>query len=108
MIRSLVPDGGVVTAGFYTQCSQLLFALHRPSDPKVRCLSKEMDDFDIWSGPIEIRTPFLFVDDNRFDHDVTQLVQSGTVTSTATLEITRGGRRARIFRFQVVTVDTQN
>ena len=100
-IRDITPAGLVVTSGFYTQCAQLRFALNRPSDPKVRCISEEIDDFDIWH-PAKVDAPFVFVDDNRFNHDVTKLASDAEVRATHDVEIFRGGRSARRFRIRLV------
>lgn len=101
LIRRLDKEGLPVTAGFYTQCAQLQFALNRPTDPPVRCISNAIDDFDIWQ-PSTVDAPFLFVDDNRFNHDVTALVPGVSIRSTHTVDIYRGARLARQFVVQVV------
>ena len=73
-LRALNREGRPVVAAFYTQCSQLAFALSRPEDPPVRCISEQTDDFDLWRGPFALpETGAFFVSDNRFDHDIEAL-----------------------------------
>ena len=90
-------------AAFYTQCAQLSFALSRPKDPPVRCVSKAIDDFDIWHGPFELTEGgAFFVTDNRFDHDVGDLLPDAVQGPPLTVEITRAGQWVR--RFRIVPV----
>jgi hypothetical protein len=99
-LRALNPDGQPVIAAFYTQCSQLAFALSRPGDPEVRCISKEIDDFDIWYGRFELpESGAFFVTDNRFEHDIGRLLPiAKRVDPPLTVEIARAGRPVRRFR----------
>jgi hypothetical protein len=99
-IRSIDKNRAPVLGAFYTQCSQLTFALSRPEDPVVRCVSPEIDDFDIWHGPFVLpEQGAIFVTDNRFDHDPEDLVAGARVRgSPIVVEITRGGRWVRRFR----------
>ncbi len=99
-IRAMNDNNLPVISGFYTQCSQLAFALHRPGDPEVRCASPETDDFDIWHGAFVLpEEGALFVTDNRFDHDPKELVPGARVRgSPVVVEITRGGRWVRRFK----------
>jgi 4-amino-4-deoxy-L-arabinose transferase-like glycosyltransferase len=103
-IRELEPAGRPVTAGFYTQCAQLAFALSRPGDPEVRCVSARMDDFDIWHGPFALPPQGAwFVDDNRFDHDPERLVPGSVALSPGrVVEIRRGGRVVRRFTIRAL------
>jgi hypothetical protein len=103
-VRALEPAGRPVTAGFYTQCAQLAFALSRPGDPEVRCTSAAVDDFDIWHGPFVLPPGGAwFVDDNRFDHDPEALVP-GTLAlpPERAVDIRRGGRVVRRFTIRAL------
>ena len=98
MIRRVRPKERPVIAAHYTQCAQLAFVLSRPSDPVVRCISKETDDFDLWDGPFSMTAAgALFVTDNRFNHDVGGLLQNVDAVSSVTVEIQRNGVLARRF-----------
>ncbi len=107
-IRSLNHNRKPVVAAFYTQCSQLTFALNRPGDPEVRCVSPEIDDFDIWFGPFVVpKGGALFVTDNRFEHNPRRLVPGiRSVGAPITIEISRGGRWVR--RFSINTLVEKN
>jgi 4-amino-4-deoxy-L-arabinose transferase-like glycosyltransferase len=98
-IRALNRDRRPVLAAFYTQCSQLEFALGEPGDPPVRCASPEVDDFDVWYGDFRLGPEgALFVTDNRFEHDPEQLVPGSRVRGPPlVIEIERGGRWVRRF-----------
>lgn len=101
LLRTLNPDRKPVVAAFYTQCSQLAFQLHRREDPKVYCVSPEMDDFDIWDGPFVLNERgAFFITDNRFDHRWTEYFPNGKVVSKIELSIKRSGIEVR--RFQIV------
>ncbi len=104
-IRALNPNQQPVLAAFYTQCSQLTFVLNRPDDPEVRCVSAEIDDFDIWHDPFVLsETGAFFVTDNRFEHHPETLVPGAcSHTSPVTVEIKRGGRWVR--RFQIFRLE---
>ncbi|MCP4677271.1 MAG: glycosyltransferase family 39 protein [Deltaproteobacteria bacterium] len=99
-IRAINPNNRQVLAAFYTQCSQLEFVLSRPDDPEVRCVSPEVDDFDIWYGDFVLPDQgALFVTDNRFNHDPEKLIPGAKANGPPiNLEITRGGRQVRQFR----------
>ena len=98
-IRAVDRDRRPVVAAFYTQCAQLTFALNRPEDPPVRCISKERDDFDIWYEPFELpEKGALFVTDNRFDHDVEALLPGVEVGATISVDIRRADVPVRRFR----------
>ncbi len=101
-IRAINPDNRQVLAAFYTQCAQLAFVLSKPGDPQVRCVSEEVDDFDIWYGDFILPDQgALFVTDNRFDHDPEKLIPGAKATgSPINLEITRGGHPVRRFMIQ--------
>ncbi len=102
-LRVLNPEGAPIIAAFYTQCGQLAFALSRPGDPPVRCISPRIDDFDLWDGPFRLtEAGAFFVSDNRFDHDLEQLLPGAASDPPITLEVTRAGRRAR--RFDIIHV----
>jgi hypothetical protein len=103
-IRAIDNDGMPVVSGFYTQCSQLTFALNRPGDPEVRCVSPEIDDFDMWHGTFVLPPKgAIFVTDNRFDHNPEELVSGARIRgSPLVVEITRGGRWVR--RFKIYTL----
>ena len=98
-VRALNPEKRPVLAAFYTQCSQLAFALSRPGDPEVRCASPETDDFDLWYGDFALSCKgAVFVTDNRFDQNPEELVQDARVDKPrVTVEISRGGRWVRRF-----------
>ncbi len=99
-IRAVNEDNVPVLGAFYTQCSQLAFALSRPEDPVVRCVSPEIDDFDIWHGPFVLpEQGAIFVTDNRFDHHPEELVSGARARgSPIVVEISRGGRWVRRFK----------
>ncbi|MDJ0766002.1 MAG: glycosyltransferase family 39 protein [Myxococcota bacterium] len=98
-IRKLNGDRNPVVAAFYTQCSQLTFALSNPGDPPVRCVSKEVDDFDLWHGPLDPNIDrALFVTDNRFDHDPKTVVPGLHPMAETVVPIHRAGRVVRQFR----------
>jgi hypothetical protein len=107
-IRAIDDDDMPVLSGFYTQCSQLAFALNRPEDPEVRCVSPEVDDFDIWHGKFVLpEKGAIFVTDNRFDHNPEDLVPGARVRgSPIVVEITRGGRWVRRFKIQTLIPST--
>jgi hypothetical protein len=103
-VRELEPAGRPVLAGFYTQCAQLSFALSRPGDPEVRCVSKNVDDFDLWHGPFVLPPGGAwFVDDNRFGHDPEALVPGAVALPPERIvEIRRGGRVVRRFTIRAL------
>ena len=102
-IRRIDSQQRPVTAAFYTLCSQLAFHLSRPDDPRVRCVSPALDDFDLWYGPFTLdERGALFVTDNRFDHDPKALFPDGTVTDINIVPIFRAGIEVR--RFSIYTV----
>ena len=98
-LRRLDPAGRPVIGAFYTVCAQLSFAVDRPDDPPVRCATPEVDDFDLWHGPIELDARgALFVTDNRFDHDPGAVVPGyGPRAAPLVVELRRGGRWVRRF-----------
>jgi hypothetical protein len=99
-LRQIDTDSKPVIAAFYTQCSQLKFALSKADDPEVQCVSPNTDDFDFWDGRFALpETGAFFVTDNRFEHDPEKMVHGAVVAEPVTiLEITRGGRWVRRFK----------
>lgn len=101
LLRAVNPEKKPVVAAFYTQCSQLAFHLNRAEDPKVRCVSPELDDFDIWDGAFAPgKKGAFFVTDNRFDHRSNDFFTDGKIVSKVSLSIKRAGVEVR--RFQIV------
>jgi hypothetical protein len=97
-IRKNHPTKKPVVAAFYTQCSQLTFALSRPDDPPVRCISPQTDDFDIWHGPFHMpATGALFVTDNRFDYRAEALLPGARPKTRTAVQIARGKTLVRRF-----------
>ncbi len=88
-----------VVAAFYTQCAQLAFALSAPDDPPVRCVSPEVNDFDIWHPDFSAASSdVMFVTDNRFDHSAEELFPAHIKDPSPRLvAISRGGVCVREF-----------
>jgi len=100
-VRALNPDGKPVIAAFYTQCSQLTFQLSRPGDPQVRCVSEGVDDFDLWHGSFSLpKEGAIFVTDNRFDHQIDELVPNAEPRGRVIVSIERARRPVR--RFEII------
>ena len=97
-VRAIAVPGEKITSSHYTMCSQLAFHLGRDDDPAVVCASDQTDDFDLWKMVPGARDRLLFVADNRFS-DLPQSLSSGICSQVSTLEVRRGGRWVRRFRF---------
>jgi hypothetical protein len=99
-IRELNPDRKPVVAAFYTQCSQLYFALSKEGDAPVRCISEETDDFDLWYPEFEPPlSGIIFVTDNRFDFNYSRLLPDfEPMAQPRIVEIFRAGVSVREFK----------
>ena len=107
-LRELNRERRPIVAAFYTICSQLTFSMSGEKDPEVRCVSPELDDFDIWYPEFSLPPEgALFVTDNRFEHDPQTVLENVTVTlPPVTIEIVRGRRWVRRFRiYQIAPGD---
>jgi 4-amino-4-deoxy-L-arabinose transferase-like glycosyltransferase len=105
-IRRIDKDRRPVVAAFYTQCAQLSFHLNHDSDPKVRCASPEIDDFDLWFGSfIPDANGFIFIADNRIDRPVKSLFSTVTIRSKTQLYIRRSGVTVR--RFEIFELNSR-
>lgn len=106
VIRQIGPKDRPVIAAFYTQCSQLAFHLNKPDDPEVRCISPKTDDFDIWNGPFTLDSKgALFVTDNRFNHNLEDLLPHAKTHGETALILRRAGVPAR--RFELIVVNPE-
>ena len=97
-VRTIAESGEKIASSHYTMCSQLAFHLSRDDDPSVVCASDQTDDFDLWNMVPRRQDRILFVADNRFG-GLPQSLLSRICRQVSTLEVRRGGRWVRRFRF---------
>jgi hypothetical protein len=93
----------VVVGPHWIVCAQLHAALG-PSVP-VGCATPVRDDFDDWLPRDEWRRTetILFVSDDRFDVDVTQLFPDRVVTRRERIMVASGRAAGRVFSIQLLS-----
>lgn len=96
--------GEPLAGSHYTICSQLAFGLARVRGrgaARVLCLSREVDDFDLWGdGSADGVDAVLYVEDDRFGAPAAEVFGPGwRLERVGELDLRRGRWVVRRFRF---------